>query len=62
MGTYVHGLFASGDARAALLARFGARSEGGHHAAVVDALLDDIAKELEGVLDIPALARIAGLA
>jgi len=60
-GTYVHGLFGSGSARAALLAQWGATSSGGDHAAVVDRLLDDIAQDLERVLDIDALAKIAGL-
>lgn len=58
-GTYVHGLFAAGAARAALLQRIGGTSQGGHHAAVIDGLLDDVARELESALDIAALTRIA---
>ncbi len=61
MGTYVHGLFACGDARAALLNRLGARSVGGDHDVVVDGFLDEVAQELDGALDVEALAAIAGL-
>ena len=61
VGTYVHGLFAGGEARAALLRKFGVPSQAENHGAEVDRLLDDIAKELERVLDIENLARIAGL-
>jgi len=60
-GTYVHGLFTSGTARAALLAQWGAVSNGSDHEAVVDTLLDEIAAELERCLRIDALAAIAGL-
>ncbi len=61
MGTYVHGLFASGAVRAAILGRFGATSDGANHADLIDSLLDDIATSLESSLDIEALAAIAGL-
>ena len=61
MGAYVHGLFQSGAFRAAFLATVGAGSTGLDHGAVVDQALDEIAAVLETVLDIPALARIAGL-
>ena len=60
-GCYVHGLFAAGPARAAVLARLGARSEAAEHGAIVDAALDEIAGVLAGALDIDALARLAGL-
>lgn len=60
-GTYVHGLFARGEARAAVLAPFNVTSNRRDHAGVVDALLDEIANELAGILDIDALAAIAGL-
>ena len=60
-GTYVHGLFAEGAARAAMLSAFGVASDGKDHMAVVDALLDDIANDLAAALDIDALAAIAGL-
>jgi adenosylcobyric acid synthase len=60
-GTYVHGLFEHGAARAALLGRLGAVSSGLDHAAAVDAALDDLASVLAEHLDIDAIARIAGL-
>jgi adenosylcobyric acid synthase len=60
-GAYLHGLFETGEARAALLAEIGAAAAGGDHAARVDALLDELARALARHLDIDALARIAGL-
>jgi adenosylcobyric acid synthase len=60
-GCYIHGLFDHPAQRAAWLARVGAASHGGDHAARVDAALDDLAKALERHCDIGALARIAGL-
>ena len=60
-GTYVHGLFSRGEARAALLAPFNVTSNERDHTHVVDALLDEIANELANALDIEALAAIAGL-
>jgi adenosylcobyric acid synthase len=60
-GCYVHGLFDRGDARAALLAELGVRSEGLDQAIRVDQALDEIAAALEQAFDIPALAAIAGL-
>lgn len=60
-GTYVHGLFGRGSARAAILAQFGAQSDGHDHGATVDALLDDIASELARALDVEALCALAGL-
>jgi adenosylcobyric acid synthase len=61
-GCYVHGLFDHPALRAAWLARIGAASQGGDHAARVDAALDELAAALERYLDIPELMRIAGLA
>jgi len=61
MGCYVHGLFQSGAFRAAFLASLGAGSDGRDHGGVVDEALDEIAGALESALDVPALARIAGL-
>ncbi|MCI3180520.1 cobyric acid synthase CobQ [Caulobacter sp. CCUG 60055] len=58
-GAYVHGLFARGEARSALLARWGAASTGRDHAAEVDAALDEIAAVLEAHLDVEALLAIA---
>ena len=60
-GTYVHGLFAAGAARAALLAEVGASSSGRDHGLLIDALLDEIAAAFEQALDIDAIAAIAGL-
>ena len=60
-GAYVHGLFNAGDARAALLAQLGAKSQGGDHGAVVDAALDELAQALDQAFDIDTLAAIAGL-
>ncbi len=61
MGCYVHGLFQAGGFRRAFLAALGAGSSGLDHGAVVDQALDEIAEGLERSLDIPTLARIAGL-
>lgn len=58
MGTYCHGLLASGDLRRALLARIGAGSHGGDHAALVDAALDELAAELEQHVRIDALLSL----
>ncbi|GIL38700.1 cobyric acid synthase [Roseiterribacter gracilis] len=60
-GIYLHGLFANGAARAALLAELGAASDGEDHDAKIDAALDEIAALLERSLDINAVSRIAGL-
>ena len=60
-GCYVHRLFDSGPARAALLAELGAASAAVDHRIAVDAALDEIAAALETHLDIAALARLAGL-
>ena len=58
-GTYVHGLLASSDLRAALLARIGSGSAGHDHGAVVDRALDEIAEQLEEHADIDAMIAIA---
>ncbi len=60
-GCYVHGLFDRGEARAALLAELGVRSEGVDQALRVDRALDEIAGALEQAFDVPALAALAGL-
>ncbi len=60
-GAYVHGLFNTGPARAALLAELGAVSDGLDQIDRVDAALDQIAAVLETAFDIAALAAIAGL-
>lgn len=61
MGAYVHGLFGRAAARAALLARWGAGSDGVDQAVRTDQALDEIAAMLETHLDLPRLAAIAGL-
>ncbi|HKT77882.1 MAG TPA: cobyric acid synthase [Sphingobium sp.] len=58
-GTYVHGLLASSDLRAALLARIGSGSAGHDHGAVVNRALDEIAEQLEEHADIDAMIAIA---
>ncbi|MDK1373239.1 MULTISPECIES: cobyric acid synthase [unclassified Sinorhizobium] len=60
MGTYLHGLFASDAYRAALLKSFGIEGGGGNYRQSVDAALDDIAAELEAVLDPGWLDRLLG--
>lgn len=51
MGTYLHGLFASDAYRAALLKSFGIEGGATNYRQSVDAALDDVAGELEAVLD-----------
>ncbi|MDK1388254.1 cobyric acid synthase [Sinorhizobium sp. 8-89] len=60
MGTYLHGLFGSDAYRAALLRSFGIEGGGGNYRQSVDAALDDIAGELEAVLDPTWLDRLLG--
>ncbi len=60
-GCYVHGLFGAGPARAALLAQLGATFHAVDHGIAIDRALNEIAAVLEVSLDIPALARLAGL-
>ncbi|SDA13023.1 cobyric acid synthase [Sphingomonas sp. NFR15] len=60
MGSYVHGLLADPQQRAALLARLGAKASGRDYHASVDAALDEIAAELERHLDIDAILALAG--
>ncbi|WP_421873147.1 cobyric acid synthase [Pararhizobium sp.] len=50
-GTYLHGLFASDAYRAALLKSFGIEGGGENYRLSVDRALDDVATELESVLD-----------
>jgi adenosylcobyric acid synthase len=59
LGTYCHGLLASGPLRRALLKRIGSASEGADHGRLVDAALDELARELERHLDIDALLALA---
>jgi len=60
MGSYVHGLLADPQQRAALLARLGAEASGRDYHASVDAALDEIAAELERHLDIDAILTLSG--
>ncbi len=50
MGSYLHGLFASDSYRARLLESFGISGGGSDYRAMVDAALDELAKELEARL------------
>jgi adenosylcobyric acid synthase len=59
MGTYCHGLLASGALRRALLERLGAHGNGADHHLVVDAALDELAGDLERHLDIDALIDLS---
>jgi adenosylcobyric acid synthase len=51
MGTYLHGLFGSDAYRAGLLSSFGLVAERMNYRESVDRALDDVAEELEAVLD-----------
>jgi adenosylcobyric acid synthase len=51
MGTYLHGLFGSDAYRRALLASFGVEAGAQSYRQSVDQALDQVAEELEGVLD-----------
>ncbi|AOH84784.1 cobalamin biosynthesis protein CobQ [Sphingomonas panacis] len=59
MGSYVHGLLADPQQRAAMLARLGPEASGRDYHASVDAALDEIAAELERHLDIDAILALA---
>ncbi len=59
LGTYVHGLFASTDARAGLLDSLGVHSSAVDYAASVEQALDDIAEQLERHADIDAIIEVA---
>jgi adenosylcobyric acid synthase len=59
-GCYVHGLFDRAEQRAAWLSRLGASSDGVHQFVRVDAALDELARELERVVDLDRLLAIAG--
>lgn len=58
-GTYVHGIFASDAARAALLADFGAATSGLNYDKSIDETLDALAHHLETHIDIDALLGLA---
>ncbi|MBT0667455.1 cobyric acid synthase [Novosphingobium profundi] len=59
MGTYCHGLLASGALRRALLEHIGVAGSGRDHGPLVDAALDELAEGLEAHLDIDALLDLA---
>ena len=58
-GCYVHGLFANDAQRAALLARFGAASDGRAYEAGQEAALDAVAAHIEAHVDVERLLSIA---
>ncbi len=60
-GLYVHGLFNTASARAALVSPLGVQTEALDHNNRVESALDAIAAHLDRSLDIAALAKIAGL-
>lgn len=60
MGTYLHGLFGSDAYRAALLQSFGIEGGGASYRQSVDGALDDIAAELDTVLDRDWLDQLFG--
>ncbi|QSR17525.1 cobyric acid synthase [Novosphingobium sp. KA1] len=62
LGTYCHGLLASTDLRAQLLARLGAASDRRDHHAEVDAALDELAGAMEAHLDIDGLLALTEMA
>ena len=59
IGTYCHGLFASTELRAALLARLGAKAHGEDYGASVEAALNAIAEAVERSLDVDGLLALA---
>jgi len=60
-GCYVHGLFNRAEQRAAWLSRLGAVSDGVNQSSRVDAALDELARELERVVDLKRFLNIAGM-
>ncbi|MGV2106887.1 cobyric acid synthase [Agrobacterium vitis] len=60
MGTYLHGLFANDGYRAALLQSFGISNGTVNYRQSVEQALDDLARELESVLDKAWLDRLIG--
>ena len=59
MGCYVHGLFSSDAARAAFLSQFGSETLGESYEAVIDGVLDRLAKHLAQHIDIERLLTLA---
>ena len=58
-GTYIHGVFGDGDFRGAWLASHGVHSDGGHHRDRIVRTLDELAGELEPVVDFNAMLKLA---
>jgi adenosylcobyric acid synthase len=58
-GCYVHGLFASDEARSAFLSDFGIEPSGENYEAVVDDILDRLAEHLARHIDIERLLTLA---
>ena len=59
IGSYLHGLFAADDFRAAFLAQLGIQSSGINHAQLVEKTLDSLADHLESHLDVEGLLGLA---
>jgi len=59
MGTYCHGLLASGKLRRALLEKVGARSNARDHGDYVDAALNELARHIERHVDVDGLIALA---
>ncbi len=58
-GCYVHGLFDHAEQRSVWLSRLGVTSDGVHQPARVDAALDELAHELERVVDVDRMLTLA---
>jgi len=58
-GCYVHGLFDRAEQRAAWLSRLGVSSDGVQHSGRVEAALDELASELEKVVNVSRVLDIA---
>ena len=59
MGSYLHGMFAEDDFRAAFLAGLGAEASDFGYRVGVEAALDDLARHIEAHLDVDALLALA---
>jgi len=59
VGTYVHGLFADDEQRAAWIERLGGRSPRSHYEDEVEAVLDALAAHLEANMDLDRLLSLA---
>ncbi len=59
MGSYLHGMFAGDDFRAAFLRQLGADPSGFVYGATIDSVLDGLAAHIEAHLDVNALLALA---